>query len=385
LVVHTLGRFIFAPLLPYFINDGMLTAQQGAQLAALNYAGYMIGALLALRWHRPEQLRRVLPAALVLNALITLAQVFTFDPSWLQFWRLASGVTNGIVFVQAPALVLEWLARHGRIRLSGLTYFGVSVGLLVSSGLVEWPSEWLSGPERWWPAALIALPLALWSGLRLWRLDTPTSVPQPDSGHTKPSGRLFDRASVPLFLAYAGAGLGYILPMTFLPVVAVEVLGGGEPLIGHIWLWVAVATLPSIWLWNYLGGLWGDRTALLVNYALQTVGVASPLLWPSAFGLILCAGLVGGTFIGTVMLTQRLGRALHPHQGPRLSAALIALYSFTQLMGPWLAEQWLVLAGNLSGSFWFGVGALIWALAWSLRVPEPHSVSRCYSAAGQKP
>ncbi|RFA30186.1 YbfB/YjiJ family MFS transporter [Alkalilimnicola ehrlichii] len=41
--MHTLGRFIFAPLLPYFINDGMLTAQQGAQLATLNYAGYMVG------------------------------------------------------------------------------------------------------------------------------------------------------------------------------------------------------------------------------------------------------------------------------------------------------------------------------------------------------
>lgn len=58
-------------------------------------------------------------------------------------------------------------------------------------------------------------------------------------------------------------------------------------------------------------------------------------------GYLIGALLVGGTFLGTVLLTQRLGRSLQPHQGPRISAALIALYSVTQLAGPWLTSQWL--------------------------------------------
>ncbi|MCY1310927.1 hypothetical protein D9M70_611710 [compost metagenome] len=78
---------------------------------------------------------------------------------------------------------------------------------------------------------------------------------------------------------------------------------------------------------------------------------------------------MGGSFIGSVFLTQRLARSLHPHQGPRLSAALIALYGGSQLLGPWLAEQWLAQGGSLGQSFALGAAALIWALAWSFAVP----------------
>ena len=82
--------------------------------------------------------------------------------------------------------------------------------------------------------------------------------------------------------------------------------------------------------------------------------------------------VVGGTFLGTVLLTQRLARTLHPHQGPRLSAALIALYSLTQLAGPWLTGIWLNMGGTLHSAFWLGAGALLWGLLWMLMVPRRH-------------
>ena len=68
-------------------------------------------------------------------------------------------------------------------------------------------------------------------------------------------------------------------------------------------------------------------------------GVLAVLLMPGSTGILLCSLLVGITFLGTVLLTQRLGRSLQPHQGPRISAAMIALYSVMQLAGPWLAGQ----------------------------------------------
>lgn len=369
LVVHALGRFVYTPLLPHFINDGMLTLQQGAQLATWNYIGYLIGALLALRWYRPSSLRRALPLALIANALLTLAQVFTADPDLLLVLRTLNGVTNGIVFVQAPALLLEWLSLHRRPQLSGLVYLGVSGGLVLSSGLAEWPAAWLEGPARWWPAALLALPLAVWGSAHLRRLDiSEAATPSPTQKH---AGRLLDRASTPLFLAYAGAGLGYILPMTFLPVLAVEQLPPGDTLIKTVWLWASLASLPTLWIWNSLGAHWGDKQALVLNYAVQVLGLAGPIFWPGAVGIWLCALLVGSTAIGTVLLTQRLARMLQPHQGPRLAAALIALYGFAQLLGPWLAEHWLRLGGTLTGTWWIGLLALTWGLACSLAVPNP--------------
>lgn len=369
LVVHGLGRFVYTPLLPWLVEDGLLTVQQGASIATWNYLGYFIGALLALRWHRVTQIRRSLPWALVLHVLSSLGQTEAESADVLAALRLLNGISNGLIFVQVPSLILEWLARHRRVSSSGLVYLGVCVGLVLSSVIVSLSNGVLVGAERWWPAALLSIPLAWWGWRQLARLDMPEEATSSHSADS-PSGRLLDRASTPLFLSYAGAGMGYILPMTFLPMVARLQVEPGSALIESSWLVVAVATLPSPWLWNRLGALLGDTLALRFSYVTQLSGVLAVLLLPGTPGILLCAVLVGGTFLGTVLLTQRLARALHPHQGPRLSAALIALYSLTQLAGPWLTGVWLNMGGTLHSAFWLGAGALLWGLAWMLLVPR---------------
>lgn len=369
LVVHGLGRFVYTPLLPWLVEDGVLTIQQGASIASWNYLGYLVGALLALRWHRVTQIRRSLPWALGLHVLSSLGQTQAESAEVLSALRLLNGISNGLVFVQAPSLILEWLARHRRVSSSGLVYLGVCVGLIMSSMLVSLSNGVLQGAERWWPAALLSIPLAWWGWRQLARLDMPEDGPKSDSAGAL-SGRLLDRASTPLFLSYAGAGMGYILPMTFLPMVARLQVEPGNALTESSWLVVAIATLPSPWLWNRLGALLGDTLALRFSYVTQLAGVLAALLLPGAPGILLCAVLVGGTFLGTVLLTQRLARSLHPHQGPRLSAALIALYSLTQLAGPWLTGVWLGMGGTLHSAFWLGAGALLWGLGWMLLVPR---------------
>lgn len=364
-VVHALGRFAFTPLLPHLLGDQLLSLEQGAHLASWNYLGYLLGALLALALYTPSRLRLALPLALLLNALLTLAQGFCSDYPLLLGLRLANGISNGVVFVLAPALVLEWLAQRQRASLSGLVYLGFAAGLMLAGWLADAPANWLHGPERWWPVAAFALPLALLSAWLLSRLH----LQQPQGEPVAARSRLFDRASTPLFLAYAGAGLGYILPMTFLPTLAQEQLPAGHALIGGAWQWSALACVFSIPLWNALGVGFGDRRALLATYLLQALGCAAPLLYPGAAGVLLCALLVGGTFMGSVLLTQRLARTLQPHQGPRLSAALIALYGGAQLAGPWLAGVWLGAGGSLTESFALGVAALLWALAWIWPTP----------------
>ncbi len=369
LVVHGLGRFIYTPLLPWLVEDGLLSVQQGARIASWNYLGYLIGALLALRWHRVAQIRRSLPWALGLHILSSLAQTQAESADTLSALRLLNGISNGLVFVQAPSLILEWLARQQRVASSGLVYLGVCVGLVLSSVLVSLSDGLLVGADRWWPAALLSVPLAWWGWRQLSQLDLPIET-APDPTAKVPSGRLLDRASTPLFLSYAGAGMGYILPMTFLPMVARLQVEPGDFLVDSSWLVVALATLPSPWLWNRLGALLGDTLALRLSYVAQLLGVLGALLIPGAPGILTCAVLVGGTFLGTVLLTQRLARTLHPHQGPRLSAALIALYSLTQLAGPWLTGVWLGMGGSLHSAFWLGAGALLWGLGWMLLVPR---------------
>lgn len=362
-VVHGFGRFYYTPLIPLLVEDGLLTLPEAASLASWNYVGYLLGALCALWLFSRNLDRSGLSLGLLLNALATLMQVQTSDYTALLTLRLVNGISNGVVFVLAPALVMEWLAARRQIHLSGLVYLGVGIGLIASYLLTEIWTGHLTGPDHWIPAALASLPLAIWSAWYLYRI--------PVSGHQgggAPSTPLWDRQTTPLFLAYAGAGMGYILPMTFLPAVARD---WGVALTPSPWLLVGLASLPSTWLWNHLGARIGDQRALLLNYAIQVLAVAA-LLWvpDQAMALWTCALLIGGSFLGAVLLTQRLARHLHPHQGTRLSAMLIALYGFTQLLGPWLSRLGLDRGMALDNTFVWGLGALIWAAAWMLLVPR---------------
>ena len=216
LVVHAFGRFNFTPLIPLLISDGLITLPQAASLATWNYIGYLAGAMLALLLYQRGYGRQTLLLALLSNALITLLQALVSHYPLLAGLRLANGISNGVVFVLAPALVLEFLASRGKAQLSGLMYLGVGTGLIISSLLVDATSSLLSGPARWWPATMASIPLVLWSSWHLYRLPEHKPQPTADDDHSP----LWDKASTPLFLAYAGAGLGYILPMTFLPAVA---------------------------------------------------------------------------------------------------------------------------------------------------------------------
>lgn len=377
LVVHTLGRFYYTPLLPYLVDDGLLNPQQAASLATWNYLGYLMGAMLAIRWHRIDHIRFLLPLSLSIHVLTTLLQTQVEQVAVLDAVRWLNGVANGVVFVQAPALILEWLVLRNRATMSGLVYLGVGIGLLVSSGLVSFSADWLSGPERWWPALILSIPLCWWGWRRLSRLDVPVHGSQgDDTAIAEGKTPLFDRASTPLFLSYFGAGLGYILPMTFLPLLARMQLEAGAWLIDGSWLIVALATIPSAYIWNHLGARIGDLPAIRINFVVQLLGVLAAVVWPGPVGIVLCGLLVGNTFLGTVLLTQRMARALHPHQGPRLSAAMVALYAFSQMAGPWLVKQWLDFGGTLESAFWIGVGALAWGLFFAYLVPKPEGWHR---------
>ena len=362
IVVHGFGRFIYTPLIPLLVSDGLLTLQQAAQLATWNYVGYLAGAMVALFAYQSGWGRSALLTGVLGNAVITLLQVGGDYFPYMAGLRLFNGITNGIVFVLAPALVLEWLAVRNKATLSGLMYLGVGAGLLLSNQIVESTAIWLQGNDRWIPAAMISIPLALWSGIYLFRLSS-GDAPVSRDDHSA----LWDKQSTPLFLSYFGAGLGYILPMTFLPAVAQEWNINVTP---SPWLIAAIASVPSIFIWNSLGNRLGDRNALILNYAVQAASIMAIFILPaSEMGLWLCAALMGGSFLGAVFLTQRLARAMHPHQGPRLSAALIALYGVAQLLGPIVAEAGIHMGATLSSTFIWGLGACVWALLLMLRVP----------------
>src|SRR5690606_16265322 len=142
------------------IEDHMLTITQGADLATVNYIGYLIGALIAVRYSGPNVIKNFLLSGLLGNAFITVTQCFTPQFELLLVLRLFNGITNGIVFVFAPPLLLEWLISQNKAHLSGLLYFGVGGGLLVGGLFVDSTSLSVARESPWIPVAIAAAALA---------------------------------------------------------------------------------------------------------------------------------------------------------------------------------------------------------------------------------
>jgi Uncharacterised MFS-type transporter YbfB len=125
-VAMGIGRFAFTPLMPLMLRDGTLSAAAGAEWAAANYGGYLIGALTA-SWFSSNPLRGM-RLALLGVALTTLAAAWTGGGSTALVGaglRAAAGVFSAWVLVHASSWCLAELTRRQASQLGAWIYTGV--------------------------------------------------------------------------------------------------------------------------------------------------------------------------------------------------------------------------------------------------------------------
>jgi MFS family permease len=148
-LVLTLGlaRFAFTPLLPSLqAHTGLGDAAAGV-LAAVNYAGYMSGALLAAWIDSPRWRHRLYSAGLWVAVLGTAATgLAAWYPGWLLL-RYLGGLCGAAGMLLGSGLVLGWLMRAGRRPELGLYFIGIGLGIVVSAlsawGFTRlWPDDW---------------------------------------------------------------------------------------------------------------------------------------------------------------------------------------------------------------------------------------------------
>src|SRR5687767_15715174 len=75
-----IGRFIYTPILPRMVEAGQLTNADAGLLASANFAGYLVGALLAATPTIDRSSRAWLLAGLVASPLTTGAMAFAAGP-----------------------------------------------------------------------------------------------------------------------------------------------------------------------------------------------------------------------------------------------------------------------------------------------------------------
>jgi len=321
------GRFAFTPLLPLMQQAGTLSLAQGGALARANYLGYLVGALFCMALNpRPGQAARVGLAAV---AVLTAGMGITSSlPLW-EVLRFLAGAASALVLVGVSSWALPLLAARGRSGWAGWVYSGVGIGIF-ACGLVGVATGVLgASPDVAW---LILAACSAAVAIFAWRtLATKPCVAA--------SARETSRATLPasrtwwLVLAYGSFGFGYIVPATFLPAAARQVVA--NPAV-FAWTWpvfglaAGVSTLAASRWWRGVPPrrLWAAAQVAMV------AGLVVPALRVSVSTLLWCAVCVGGTFMVTTMAGIQEARRVAGASAPRLIAAMTAAFAVGQLVGP---------------------------------------------------
>ena len=360
------GRFAFTPLLPLMQADAGITLTEGSWLAFANYLGYLLGALGTI-WMRVSP-HRLVRAGLIATAAFTLAMGLVHGFAWWWALRFAGGVASAWVLVYGSALTLERLVRAGAPQLFGFVFGGVGVGIVLTGLACLALSATGQGSSAIWIAfgvAALAVTAACWGSFRPGTA-APGAAAIPPAGNSR---RAWGREAWTLIIAYGLYGFGYIIPGTFMPVMARDLLGGA---FASGWFW------PMFGVAAFIGTVVAGRVAaaglgaaLVACYFIEALGVIVPVVVANALGLAVGSILLGLAFVAITMLTLRVARALaeatHTDASP-LMGALTASFGLGQLLGPPFAGYLVVWRGGFGLSLAFAAaglaagGAALWIM-----------------------
>jgi len=362
-----LARFAYTPLLPSLQTQTGLTDAAAGGLAAINYAGYMSGAL-AATWIDDVRWRHWLYSAGLWMALLTVAAMAltTWMPAWALI-RYIGGLCGATGMLLGSGLILGWLMRQGRRPELGLYFIGLGLGIVVSAlgawGLAQlwptWSDQWL---------AFAALGLVFFVPAWKWRPPVPPQVVV--SHDAAPAVGLGSRRwAWTMLTSYFAAGWGFVISATF-TVAIVErepALAGLGPL---AWAMVGLAAMPAVFIWDLVARRVGDKRALLLAFGLQTLSVMLPAMSGELWAALAGAVGYGATFIGIVSMTLALVGRRAPNNPGQAMAKLTLSYGAAQMLAPVVAGYMAQTTGTFKGALWLTAGVMAAGMALLATLPE---------------
>lgn len=353
----TLGvaRFAYTPLLPLMQQQAGLGVAEAGWLAAINYAGYLSGALLAMQGGDlvfKDRLYRVgLVVAVASTAMMGLSQDFAV---WAVS-RYLAGLSSAAGMLLGAGLVLNWLIRHGHRSELGIHYSGIGLGVVLCSVAVAWMGDHLDWRGQWLAltvlGGLLAIPALAW-------LPVPArTVPNPGAQAWR------DNPPTPLFLrlfmaAYFCAGIGYVVSTTFI-VAIVERLPGLAGQGKWAFLAIGIAAAPASIVWDFVARRIGDLNALITAALLQIAGILLPVAGGGLALTLAGALLFGGTFVGIVSLVLTMAGRYYPGRPAKMMGKMSLAYGSAQIAGPavtgWLATRF----GSYQAGLYLAAGIMV--------------------------
>jgi MFS family permease len=360
-----IGRFAFTPVLPMMQADAGITIAAGAWLASANYIGYFIGSLSALVLRvRPATAIR---AGLVVISVSTLGMGFERDVAVWALLRFVAGIGSALVLIFVFAWSADQFSYHRRHWFSGIVFAGTGVGVAISGALCLALAQVKATSTFAW--TLLGLLSSAFTVIVWFAFATNSSVKMTRT--TQESGKtLWSGESLRLVGCYGLFGYGYIIPATFLPVMARAIIPDPS-LFGWAWPIFGSAAVVSTLVTAPLAQRFSHRTIWIGAHFIMAMGILLPALFPSLLAILIAALLVGGTFMIVPMAAMQEARSISgPNNSAVLIAAMTSAFALGQIIGP-ITVGWLVgpHSTNLSPSLCLA-GALLVLSAFALTKPR---------------
>jgi MFS family permease len=337
-----IGRFAFTPLLPMMQEDAGVTLPQGGYLAAANYVGYLIGALLAAR---PAAAHVAIRGALIAISLATLAMGLVHGLVLWTLLRALAGIGSAFALVHVSSWCLQQLAPARKPLLGASVFSGVGFGIVLAGGLCLALMRLHASSAQAW-IALGVLSAAITA--LVWPVFARAGVYE-----TQTRARQHWTAdSLRLVLCYGAFGFAYIIPATYVPLMAKQVIA--DPAVfGWAWPVFGAAALASTLIAGSLLRAAGERGLWAIAALAMAAGVAAPAVAPGLAGILAAALLVGGTFmVITMAAMQEARRVAGAHAAP-LMAAMTASFAAGQIAGPLVVSYFVHTQAGLETALAF--------------------------------
>lgn len=340
------GRFAYTPLLPDMqIRFGFSDVSAGL-IASLNFAGYLLGAIMCRKSLTPKMRLWGFRWAMILSIITTLGMgILDGIAPWMVL-RFLAGIASAGVFVLGSAIVIDELHQCNPSAPTMLIYSGVGLGIAFS-GLTTPVLVEASGVQNAWVAtALLCLPLAWWSWVTLVPHAHVICHPaiKDNSMGTNRSNML-----IWLLAAYFCEGFGYIVSGTFL-VSFLQNTSDVNSSATAAWVIVGLAASASVPIFQFMSRRWGPVRVLIIAHGLQAMGIALPVVSNHWFAVNAGALLFGATFMGIVALSLLMGKTIRPDQSHTIIGLLTAVYGVGQILGPLISGVLSTHSGNFKSS-----------------------------------
>lgn len=368
------ARFAYTPLLPIMQQQAGLGVAAAGWLAAINYAGYLSGALIASRITSLVLKDRLYRIGMVLAIVSTLVMGLSTNVVVWALSRYVAGLTSAAAMLLSTGLIMNWLIRHNFRSELGIHFAGIGLGIAGCAAAVMLMTPWLDWREQWF--ALTALGCVLLVPALRW-------LPPPDTtGLTASGQKMQDKPPSPLYLrvlmaAYFCAGFGYVVSVTFI-VAIVNHLPGLAGWGNLVFLAIGIGAAPACINWDFIARYTGDLNALILAAVLQILGILLPVLVPGLWSALLGSLLFGGTFIGMVSLVLSMAGRYYPTMPAKMMGKMTLSYGVAQIIGPAITGMIGEKLGSYDAGLYVAAGVMVLgtALLFALKAVQRRDVRR---------